>query len=133
MQLYAYNKTNINFDGNQKFNFWERPKTRKKWVQILKCALVLQTFEVNIFSVVVRTRLKKLLDSNGIAQTLYQNSFIGFTIYQGAQDKNFAFLCHKTWLMKQKYVQIMLLLRDGYLSSHLDSRLDAIGSCICDL
>ena len=33
-------RQNINFDKNQKFNFWEGPKTRKKWVQILKCATV---------------------------------------------------------------------------------------------
>ena len=34
-------REDINFDGNQKLNFWEMPKTRKKWVQILKCELVL--------------------------------------------------------------------------------------------
>ena len=32
-------RQDINFDGNQKINFGERPKTRKKWVQILKCAV----------------------------------------------------------------------------------------------
>ena len=38
-------RQDINSDGNQKFNFWESPKTRKKWVQILKCACFSKLWE----------------------------------------------------------------------------------------
>ena len=34
-------RQDINFDGNQNINFGQRPKTRKKWVQILKCDMAI--------------------------------------------------------------------------------------------
>ena len=37
----------INFDGNQKFDFKERPKTRKKWVQVRSFRLIHPVNESN--------------------------------------------------------------------------------------